>query len=348
MYAESANAKVKDYSKFDFEKLKEANLDNWTEYCKNSYNDQGKEKVDACVEKLSDTLESFYNKLYKLLAKYQSHNPSLDINDQVILWTVFIGQFLSPTTGNSPYIFNNNNTKTSFYEQWASDYFGFHLDDNSDGSDEQVEPNYNTDFAEYYSKETDTLKILVRNAVAYTTTCYGKTGDVHTETRSDGSTETWCDGDATVFNVPGVGDICADVQTYEMGFWKYFVSKMKHAMGFVGKLLFLGFEDNDEHYEECMSWKDNGKYSNVDYLYNEDPRVSYDMYFEFLKTNAYFDGKANLQFYFQDVLNYAQVDCLKSQICENSLEAKGEEEYLKYMDYIQADRLKIIKAILEI
>jgi uncharacterized protein YxeA len=67
MYAESANAKVKDYSKFDFEKLKEANLDNWTEYCKNSYNDQGKEKVDACVEKLSDTLESFYNKLYKLL-----------------------------------------------------------------------------------------------------------------------------------------------------------------------------------------------------------------------------------------------------------------------------------------
>ena len=345
MYGESVSAKSKDYSTFDFDKLKEANIDNWTEYCKNSYNEQGESKVKECVDTLSDTLKSFYNKLYKLLAKYQDND--LDINDQVILWTVFFGQLATPTTGNSPYINNNNNTSSSFYKQWPNSYFGFHSDD-SDGSDEQVKPSYDKKFADYYSNEKDTLKILIRNAVAYTTTCYGKTGEVQTKTRDDGSTESWCDGDAVIYSVPGGSTICADTQTYEMGFWKYFVSKMKHAMGFIGKILFLGFEDTDEHYDECMAWKDTGKYSDVGYVYNEDPRVSYEMYFEFLKTNAYFDGKANLQYYFNDVLNYAHVDCLKSQVCDNSLEAKGDDEYLKYMDYIQEDRLKIIKDILEI
>lgn len=97
-----------------------------------------------------------------------------------------------------------------------------------------------------------------------------------------------------------------------------------------------------------MAWKDTGKYEDVGYVYNEDPRVSYEMYFDFLKENAYFDGKANLQYFFQDVLSYSNTDCLKSQVCDNSLEAKGDEEYLKYMDYIKEDRLKIIKNILEI
>ncbi len=83
MYAESVSAITKDYSTFDFEKLKEANLENWTNYCQNSYNEQGEEAVADCVEKLSDTLEAFYNKLYKLLSKYQ--DKGLDINDQVML-----------------------------------------------------------------------------------------------------------------------------------------------------------------------------------------------------------------------------------------------------------------------
>ena len=345
MYIETVNAEKKDYSTFDFAKLKEANLENWTEYCKNSYNDQGQEAVDECLNSLSDTLESFYNKLYKLLTKYQ--NKGLDINDQVILWTVFFGQFITPTTGNTPYNVNDWSNKSNVSNQWSSDYYGFNSD-NSDGSDEQVEPNYTEEFANYYANEKDTLKILIRNAVAYTTTCYGKTGEVHREKREDGSEEIWCDGDATVYDAPHKGTICADIQTYEMGFWKYFVSKMKHDVGFLGKILFLGFEDTDEHYDECMAWKDTGKYEDVGYVYNEDPSVSYEMYFDFLKTNAYFDGKANLQYYFSDVFSYAEVDCLKSQVCENSLEAKGDEEYLKYMDYIEADRLKIIRDILEI
>ncbi len=345
MYSEAAYAEGKDYSTFDFDKLKEQNLDNWTEYCKNSYNEQGQSKVDECVESLSDTLEKFYKKLYKLLSKYQ--DKGLDINDQVILWTVFFGQFLTPTTGNSPYKVNDNNSDSKFFNQWSSPFFGFNSDD-SDGSDEQVEPNYTEEFANYYANETDTLKILIRNAVAYTTTCYGKTGEVQTTTRSDGSTESWCEGDATIYESPKGGSFCADTQNYEMGFWKYFVSKMKHDVGFLGKLLFLGFEDVDEHYDECMAWADTGKYEEVGYIYNEDPTVSYEMYFDFLKTNAYFDGKANLQSYFQDVLNYSGTSCLKSQICEDSLEAKGDEEYLKYKDYLEADRLLIIKDILEI
>ena len=344
MYFEPVYAATKDYSTFDFDKLKEDNLENWTEYCKNSYNEQGNAKVEECVESLSDTLESFYKKLYKLLSKYQE--KGLDINDQVILWTVFFGQFATPTTGNSPYIVNNNNNKQPFYKNWPTPHFGFNSD-NSDGSDEQVEPNYTKEFANYYAQETDTLKVLIRNAVAYTTTCYGKRGDVITTTRDDNSVEKTCEQeDAVIYDSPS-GEICADIQTNEMGFWKYFVSKMKHTFNIFG-ILFLGFEDNDQYYDECMAWKDTGKYSDVGYVYNEDPRVSYEMYFDFLKENAYFDGKSNLQYYFNDVLSYTGTDCLKSQICENSLEAKGDEEYLKYMDYIREDRLKIIRDILRI
>ena len=85
------------------------------------------------------------------------------------------------------------------------------------------------------------------------------------------------------------------------------------------------------------------------YDHANDPEVNYTKYFDFLKENRYFDRKAHLQHYFYEkVLIPAEVDCLTSDVCENSLEAKGDEEYLKYMDYIQADRLKIIKDILKI
>ena len=346
MYTESAHAVTKKYSTFDWDNFKTKNEQNWKDYCANVYNEQGEEAQKECFENLTDSLEKFYKKLYKLLAKYQDHNPTLPINDQVILWTVFYGQYLSPVSQSTLYKDNLYNDTSSFAYKWSNGYYGFNLD-NSDGSDEQIEPSYTADAANYYATETDTLKTLIRNAVAYTTKCYGTVGDVTVITAEDGTTSEVCEEGGSVSDVPGIGHKCADNQSYEMGFWKFFVSRMEHEFSIPG-IKFLGFVDHDEHYDECMAWKDTGKYEDVKYVYEDDPSVSYEMYFDFLRENAYFDGKANLQYFFQDVLYKAKVDCLKDVVCENSLESKGDEEYLSYMEDIRNDRLNIIYEILEI
>ena len=153
----SVKATEKNYKSFDFDKLEEKNKQNWMDYCESSFNDQGKKAVNKCYDKLTDTLEDFYKELYKILAKYQEDN--LYINDQVILWTVFFSQFDSPTTGNTPYTVNNNNSDESNFEQWAHNYFGFNLDGTS-GEGVSTKPDYSN--IEYYANETDTLKILIR------------------------------------------------------------------------------------------------------------------------------------------------------------------------------------------
>ena len=349
----SVEAEEKKYASFDWDSFKTQNEEKWRNYCDNAYNEQSKNEKENCFNELSTTLESFYKKLYKLLSKYQEKN--LYIEDQVILWTIFYGQFYSPTTSNSPYLNSYIKDNRDAYKQWPSGYYGFHLD-NSDGSDEQVEPKYSADpgIADFYATEKDSLKMLIRNAVAYYTKCYGVTGDPITTTLSDGSTYMTCeDTDSIVVDdVPHQGTKCVRVLPPggEMGFWKFFVSRMAHdeTLGFFIHVLFLGFASEDEYYDQCMAYKETGEYDSVHYIYEDDPHVSYEMYFDFLKENAFFDGKSNLQFYFRHVLDKAQVDCLKSDTCEDSLEAKGDEEYLKYQEDLEEARLEIIYDILSI
>lgn len=343
----SVKATEKNYKSFDFDKLEEKNKKNWMDYCESSFNDQGKKAVNKCYDKLTDTLEDFYKELYKILAKYQEDN--LYINDQVILWTVFFSQFDSPTTGNTPYTVNNNNSDESSFEQWAHNYFGFNLD-GTGGEGVSTKPDYSN--IEYYANETDTLKILIRNCVAYTTTCYGVIGDVTYVTAEDGTKSPTCpSGGSPTYDLPNeTSPSCADnIETYSMGFWKYFLSKIAHdeKLGIFSIVRFLGFHYDDENYTSCHTY-DSTYPEGVHYVYNEDPRVDYNMYFDFLKTTTYFDNKANLQYFFDDVLLLADVDCLKNDVCENSLEAKGEEEYAKYQEMLEYDRQKIIYNILEI
>lgn len=337
----------KNYSTFNFDQLEETNKEKWEEYCRLSFNDQGKKDQEECYKRLRDTLKDFYEELYKLLATYQ--NDDLYINDQVILWTVFFSQFDTPTTGNDPYTVNNNNSNLNPFEQWAKNYFGFNLD-GSKGEGVSTKPDYSN--INYYAQETDTLKILIRNCVAYTTTCYGVVGDVTYVTASDGTKNATCpSGGSPTYNLHGeASPVCADnIETYNMGFWKYFLSKIAHDedLGIFAIVRFLGFSYNDENYDACHEY-DSTYPEGVHYVYNEDPKVDYNMYFDFLKENAYFDNKANLQYYFNDVLVLADVDCLKNDVCENSLEAKGEEEYHKYQEMLEYDRLEIIYDILEI
>ena len=158
-------------------------------------------------------------------------------------------------------------------------------------------------------------------------------------------------GGSPTYDLPNeTSPSCADnIETYSMGFWKYFLSKIAHdeKLGIFSIVRFLGFHYDDENYTSCHTY-DSTYPEGVHYVYNEDPRVDYNMYFDFLKTTTYFDNKANLQYFFDDVLLLADVDCLKNDVCENSLEAKGEEEYAKYQEMLEYDRQKIIYNILEI
>lgn len=346
----SAKAVEKDYSTFDWDKFEEQNKENWTNYCENVYSEHGKDAQEHCYEELSGTLEKFYKKLYTLLTKYQEKGYS--INDQVILWTVFIGQYLSPSTNLSAYNVNDYNNTNRFYQQWPNGYYGFAMDD-SDGSDESVDATYSNDenILNFYKEEKDTLKILLRNALAYSTTCYGVIEDATEVIAEDGSKNYECpNGGVATDKIPFKPVVCADITNNRMPFWKFFVSRMQHdeILAIFTKVLFLGFTNDDEYYESCMELKNDPKYTEVHYLYNDDKEVDYEMYFDFLKQNPYFDGKANLQFYFNDIFLKADVDCLKSSVCENSLEAKGDEVYLSYQSELEADRVKIIKDILEI
>ena len=349
MYSVNAVEK-KDYSKWSFEDFEEENKENWEAYCNESFNDQGTEAVEECYTELSNSLKDFYNKLYKLLAKYQEKN--LYITDEVILWTVFYGQYISPTTGNAPYTQNQNNNSNDSYKQWSSNYWGYSLD-NSDGSDMQVEATYTEEAANYYANETDTLKILVRNSVGYYTHCYGVLGPVTITKASDGSVSYSCpDGGTPTSGLPHEDSVvCADAYpSYEIGFWKYFTSRIAHDenLGIFKIVRFLGLTSEDEFYNTCMSYNDSGKYTAMHYTYDSDPHESYNMYFDFLSENAYFDGKSNLQYFFQDVLDEAKVDCIMSSVCTNSLEALGEDEFKSFEDKLKADRMEIIYNILEI
>lgn len=336
----------KDYSQFDFNTLEEQNKDRWLAYCNDAFVEYGKKEQEKCYDTLTANLKKFYEKMYKILSKYQERD--LYINDQVILWTVFFSQFSTPSTDADSHKVNADDN-LSLYEQFAKDYFGFNLDE-SDGSDVSVDVDYSK--IDYYAKETDTLKTLIRNAVAYATVCYGVNGTPTVTTAEDGSKHYECqDGYAAYDNIVGEsGYVCAQKISYnEMGFWKYFTSKIAHdeRLGIFQNVFFLGKLFPDPHYDECIAKEG---YERVHYQYEDDPHVSYTMYFDFLKENRYFDGKSNLQYYFEDVLMLADVDCLMDDVCENSLQAKDAEnpgEYDKWEERLMQDRLKIIYDILE-
>ena len=336
----------KDYSTFDFDSLEEQNKEKWMTYCSEEFVEYGKKEQEKCYDTLKKNLKKFYEKLYKILAKYQ--DKGLYINDQVILWTVFFSQFSSPSTEADSHRVNAD-SHLSLYEQFAKDYFGFNLDE-SDGSDVSTEVDYSK--INYYAQETDTLKTLVRNAVAYATVCYGVNGKPTVDTAPDGSKYYKCpDGYSASDNIVGEsGYVCVAKLSYnEMGFWKYFSSKIAHdeRLGIFQNIFFLGKMFPDPHYDECVAKEG---YERVHYQYEDDPHVSYTMYFDFLKENRYFDGKANLQYYFDDVLTLADVDCLMDVVCENSLQAKDTEnpgEYDKWEQRLMEDRLRIIYDILD-
>ena len=337
-----ASAAEFNYSDFDFDTYFKEKGNYWTLTC------NGDEK---CIDKIIKNQRKFYTKLYKILSKYAKKGiiPEDSFVDSLILETVFVNM--------DPGTFADN--AEEYGERWGDGKSGYSVDD-ADVDDPEIEPdidyeNITEEEADYFNDEKDTLKLLISNLFSYTTKCYGIYGDPTIETKADGTTEKVCDR-GNLEKIPKKGlalgkvEKCVDKMTNGLGFWKYYVSKLNHDH-FIAKYYLsvnmLGLLINDEYYDQCEDMDGNYDEGTV-YAYmdsGELPKLDTDKYFDFLSFNKYFDKKAHLQEYFEeDVLKPAKVDCMTKDLCDNSLEAAG--LYDTYQEEIIKSRRKIIKDIL--
>ena len=351
----SGKAAVKDYSKFDWDTFYKENQVYWSSAC------EGVPNPDECQDDILSYQKDFYTKLYKILAKYQQ--KGLYISDELLVQTIFFD--LLPTYTGNPV---NAETYKNYYSIFGDKAKRSAIKVDTFDMDPTVDDNYDADentlnsMAEYYDNETDTIKVLTKNAIAYYTYCYGSYGKPTVETLSDGSTRKTCPNGGQITNIilhKGLDrklERCAvnlsastSAPGYELGFWNYYTSRLQHDtfLGVFAK--FFGMHIDDEHYNECMSqsgnYSDGTYYVYVDQADNDGAHVSYNKYFDFLKTSKYFDSKPHLQHRFEDVLEAAGVSCLTSQVCEDSLEAKG--TYDEYKDKLENDRFEIITMIID-
>lgn len=318
------------YSEFNWENFYEENKEFWLQGC---ITPEGKTD-EECEYQILRLQKKFYTKFYKMLAKYEKQGilkPDSSLKedreiyeyvDDIILETVFFEMTPSQFADNPEEYIATYNPKEGK---------GVYTIDETDLEDPKLDIDYtNEEALAYYEKETDTLKVLVRNLVAYTTDCYGIYGDPVEHKTSNGETYTDCEGvGGEKIETRTRGLKCADnIDNSSLGFWKYFVSKIQYdetlpwyQRGLT--ILFLGRNDVDENYTTCKSY-DSTYPEGATYVYNDDPQINTDRYFDFLSYNTYFDSKVHLQEkYRTTILEPAGVDCMTSDVCDNSLEAAG-------------------------
>lgn len=320
------------YSDFDWDKFANEKKNYWESICRKDLVDEN--GVEDCTNKILKSQKKFYVKLYKLLAKYQE-KKQLYINDNVILETVFYNLIPSQLSDDS----------NEYNEDWLTDSGMVHIDGEEVTDEDIEEDDNNIDAATYFETEKDTLKLLIKNMLAYTTKCYGVYGDVTVLELEDGSKREVCEQGVPFDINKVVGRKCADViGVYELGFWKYHVSKWKHdgnvAQNIAGSI--LGVAVKDENYETCTA--NSGSFpSGTVYTYEKGVKVSEQKYFEFLINNRYFDGKQHLQFNFEEtVLEPLNRDCMVESLCDNHL---TDEEYIEMNSEIVEVRRKIVEDI---
>lgn len=340
------------FTEFNWDNFYEANKDFWLQECEKS----DEENDDQCKIQILKKQKKFYTKFYKLLAKYERQGilkPDSPIAkdrviyeyiDNLVLETVFYEMTPSQFADDPEEYVNTYQPKNGK---------GAYNIDETDLEDPKIDIDYNNE-AEitYYEQETDTLKILIRNLVAYSTDCYGVIGNPTVHTTANGETYTECDNGGTKYEIPARGLKCADhISNNSLGFWKYFVSKVQYdeTLPWLNRgltILFLGRNDVDENYKTCKSFESSYN-EGAAYVYNDDPQISTDRYFDFLSFNKYFDSKVHLQYkYRTTILEPAGVDCMTSDVCDNSLEAAG--LYDEYEGEAILVRRRIIEDIIEI
>lgn len=339
------------YSEFDWDSFYEENKTYWNSSCEDA---EGQEDSE-CVYKVLKKQEKFYTKFYKLMAKYEKKgifDPNTEIYqvlDDLILETLFYeltaGQF---SDDNEEYQndYNDEDITGSVYKI-----------DETDLNDPVADEDY-TDEAtfDYYATEKDTIKVLVKNLIAYVTECYGVYGSPTKHTTQEGQEYYTCDNGGEQVTLPVRGNKCVDKirPDAELGFWVYFVSKLEHdesinAISRGVTRLFLGQAVKDVNYDLCVE-AGAGYPEKQMYVYNDNPVVSTTKYFDFLKENRFFDARPHLQGKFKEkVLDPLGAKCMTKELCgDKSVEALGGYDDDEIRAEIIEIRLEIIADIIDI
>lgn len=375
VYAEAGHVKYA-YSEFEWDKFREQRKFWWSDACNN---DKSIEDEPEWCENVLKSEEEFYVRLYKILAKMDKEGFA--INDEIILQAVFYGLtpsamedtgsvYTSRMGGVSPYNMDKTEDKEdpkvdiiveagpSVWDQVVSFFSNLFRSENAGG--------YEGDF---YSNETDSLKALVQNMITYKTVCYGEAGKPVTKYDANNNPYKDCsDFEGTTLKKikfslfdenrsdefhGSSGEWCVVENTYTMGYYKYFSSKWEHLWykigGVDGTSDWYGEVPVDDGFVQCQELDQTMPYGAIyEYLEDDDTHtVSTDVFFDFLKESKYFDRKAHLQYYYADVLKKAEVNCMTSDVCNQSLESLGFDTYQEYKELIRKDRLKIIKRIIQ-
>ncbi len=313
----AANFKYKD---FDFDKFAEYNKNYWSTYCNDSDNSEN------CQEKFLSSQKEFYTRLYKILAKYEEKGVNFNSNtDLIIIATVFFNLSLD--------MFNDDGQQyKNFYDSIKSSY-NYDLNENIDLYNPDNDDPNNVAIAEYFAKETDTLKLLIKSMIGYKTTCIGyKEGTYeirNVETTDENGNKVTKNEQFLVCDIgqPTSGlldhEVCAStVSTELIGFWDKFVSVL-------GK--FFGIKNSKQ--VDCNNDAvAAGFNSNAIYKVDQTQSVDEKYYWQFLIDGNYFDKKHHLEGYYSEILNssgYKSMDEFNAAIENDSSLAEKYEASLK-------------------
>lgn len=292
------------YANFKWEDFKEMYKDYWTSSCEND------EDSDKCTEAVLKSQKKFFNKLYKMLTKYERNG--LYIKDEIIVGTLYYG--LTPDS------FRDDN---SYYKKWFDKIsFDFEEEDDNIEIDDDDASDMTT-----LTKESNSIKLLIKAMVGYEATCYKETSPAYEEV--DGVNTPYCDQGSLIKN-GNDNFTCKTILSTNM------VNFGEKLLVNSGLSSFFGIMRSKKH-QECLDQGGTYEVANK-------KTVSEDAYWQFLETSEYFDNKPHLQYRFDHIIEGTDYKSISD--LERAMD-KDEALYNQYHDEIVEERQEIILEIKE-
>ena len=334
LFSENVLADNVSYDKFDWNKFYEENKGYIASQC---VNDTSSEE---CKTVLSEEKE-FYEKLYRVLSKYEKQGFFLEDDYYISIIFFGIGDVYQFTDTGERY---DNKYNIKLYDKLSDKIKNntfvnsFYINPSSKEDD-----SYDlSDNIEDYSgeEELDTIKILTQNSFAYSSSCLADYGEAKTIKDENGDIKYYCEKGI----IDSYNQCKGTLANYDLGYVDYFTSMWSKLSKVFNTILRRKYTKNI-YEDDCEKL---GKKNNVstDYVLNSGKKVDYNKLFDFLINQNFLDNKVHNQYFYRYILEDAKVDCMSSNICSNSLEAKG--VYDDYKDDIKKVRKKIVNNIIEV
>ena len=253
VYADGYN-----YASFKWDDFKELYQDYWTDVC------ETEEDSEKCTEQVIKSQKKFFNKLYKMLTKYEKNG--LYIKDEIIVGTLYYGL--------TPDAFRDDN---SFYKKWF-DLISFDFDN----EDDDIEIDDDKDMTTL-TKESNSIKLLIKAMVGYEATCSKE----NSASYESGTNTPYCNHGSLVKN--GENNFtCKTILSTNM------VNIGEKILIDSGLSNFFGIMRSKKH-QECL---DQGG----TYTVANKKTVSEEAYWQFLEDSEYFDNKPHFQERFEHII----------------------------------------------